>query len=304
MKVVTGGTGLVGNALKTVIKDRSDWVFLERRFVDLRDYERTLLVLDKLNPEVVVHLAGHVGGLYSNEENKLRYYVDNVRINTNVLQSCTAIGVPKVLSALSTCIFPDKNQECITESSLHDGPPHPSNEGYAYAKRMLDVHSRLAGYTTFAPTNIFGPDDNFDLEHGHVIPALIHRCYLAKQAKTDLTIKGSGEARRQWIYSLDLARFILWAIEHHEDPETIIVAAPEEYSIKELVDIIVDQMGFKGNVVYDKSYSDGQMRKRADITKFQRLLPDFKFTGFEGALRYTVTWFLENYHHTRGAMLS
>ena len=303
MIVITGGHGLVGSAIKTVVRDNPDYMFLDRRFVDLRDRNRVSEVLGKLNPDVVVHLAAKVGGLYSNSDYKLHYYVDNVHINTNVLEVCKNMGVPRVLSCLSTCIFPDRHQECLTESVLHDGPPHPSNEGYAYAKRMLDVHSRLAGYNTFCPTNVFGPNDNFDLQSAHVIPALIHKCFLAKQSGKPFVVKGSGNARRQFLYSLDLARFILWAIQHHHDPETIIVSPAEEYTIREVVDIIVKEMGFKGDVVYDTSYPDGQIRKTCDTTKFRTALPDFQFTSFENALRYTVMWFLENYHKVRGSLM-
>jgi GDP-L-fucose synthase len=143
--------------------------------------------------------------------------VENIAINNNVLFCANALGIDRVVSMTSTCVFPDKIEYPITEDQLHNGPPHPSNEGYAYAKRMVEVLSRCyneqhgRNYFTVVPTNVFGPHDNYSIEDGHVAPGLMHKCYLAKQNGTDLTIWGSGKPLRQFIFSRDLAELVVWA---------------------------------------------------------------------------------------------
>ena len=143
--------------------------------------------------------------------------VENIAINNNVLFCANALGIDRVVSMTSTCVFPDKIEYPITEDQLHNGPPHPSNEGYAYAKRMVEVLSRSyneqhgRNYFTVIPTNVFGPYDNFSIEDGHVAPGLMHKCYLAKQNGSDLTIWGSGKPLRQFIFSRDLAELVVWA---------------------------------------------------------------------------------------------
>ena len=148
--------------------------------------------------------------------------VENIAINNNVLHCANALGIDRVVSMTSTCVFPDKIEYPITEDQLHNGPPHPSNEGYAYAKRMVEVLSRCyneqhgRNYFTVIPTNVFGPHDNFSIEDGHVAPGLMHKCYLAKQSGSDLTIWGSGKPLRQFIFSRDLAELVVWATLEYE----------------------------------------------------------------------------------------
>uniref|UniRef100_A0A8B9CZD3 GDP-L-fucose synthase n=1 Tax=Anser brachyrhynchus TaxID=132585 RepID=A0A8B9CZD3_9AVES len=217
----------------------------------------TKALFEKHKPTHVVHLAAMVGGLFKNIRCNLDFWRRNVHINDNVLHSAYECGVQKVVSCLSTCIFPDKTTYPIDETMIHNGPPHSSNFGYSYAKRMIDVQNR--GYfeqhgcrfTAVIPTNIFGPHDNFNIEDGHVLPGLIHKVYLAKQTGSALTVWGTGKPRRQFIYSLDLARLFLWVLREYEEVEPIILSVGEEdeVSIKEAADAIVEAMDFRGELI-------------------------------------------------------
>jgi GDP-L-fucose synthase len=189
--LVTGGTGLVGKALQRIVKlldldNQEQWVFLSSKDADLRDPAQTELLFSKYKPNYVIHLAAFVGGLFKNIKYKVEFWRYNTIMNENILHYSHKYNVEKVISCLSTCIFPDKTTYPIDETMIHDGPPHQSNEGYAYAKRMIDVQNRLYAeeygckFTSVIPTNIYGPNDNFHLEDSHVIPGLIHKCYLAK----------------------------------------------------------------------------------------------------------------------------
>lgn len=190
---------------------------------------------------------------------------------------------------------------------MHNGAPHESNYGYAYAKRMIDIHNRALfqqyglKYTAVIPTNIFGPNDNFSIEDGHVMPGLIHKTYLAKKEGKALQVWGTGRALRQFIYSLDLARLFLWVLREYDEVEPIILSVGEEdeMSIKDAVDAVVEGFGFEGEVIYDASKSDGQIKKTANNAKLRKYLPDFKFTPFKQAVQETCDWFAANYDSAR-----
>lgn len=237
---------------------------------------------------------------------KVTFYRDNVIMNDNVMECCKDGGV-KLVSCLSTCIFPDKTSYPIDESMIHDGPPHTSNEGYAYAKRMIDVMNRCykdqygCEFTAVIPTNIYGPNDNFSIENGHVIPGLIHKCYLAKQNGTDFTIWGSGKPLRQFIYSIDLAKLMMWVVRKYTSAEPIILSVGEdqEISIKKVAELIVEAMDFKGVVKFDTTKADGQFKKTADNRKLRAHHPNFQFTSMKDGLKETVEWFVANYDAAR-----
>ena len=178
--LVTGGGGLVGSSLnKDMFKVSSEF--------DLRDTYVTDKLFSDLSPNNVIHCAGRVGGLGGNMNMKGEFFYDNIMINTNVIESCRKHGVKKLVCFLSTCVFPDNVEYPLTVKKIHLGPPHTSNDAYSYAKRMADIQIRAyreqygLNYVSVIPTNIYGPNDNFDLVNGHVVPSLIHKCYLAKK---------------------------------------------------------------------------------------------------------------------------
>lgn len=302
----------MGRAIQQVVKEEGteegvEWIFLSSKDADLTDIEKTKAVFQKHQPTHVIHLAAMVGGLFKNMKLNLDFLRNNVHINDNVLQAAHEVGVVKLVSCLSTCVFPDKTTYPIDETMIHNGPPHESNFGYAYAKRMIDVHNRAYSqqhgrcYTAVIPTNVFGPHDNFSIEDGHVLPGLIHKAYLAQKDSKPLVVWGSGSPRRQFIYSMDLARLFLWVLREYPEVEPIILSVGEEdeVSIKEAAEAVVQSLDFKGEVVYDTSKADGQFKKTASNEKLRRYLPDFTFTPFNQALKETCDWFVANYDAAR-----
>ncbi len=314
--LVTGGTGLVGKAIEKVVTQQraagqthgvDRWVFLSSRDADLTSLDATRALFARVQPAFVLHLAAKVGGLFKNLAQKVEMWRDNVSINNNVMECCREFGVRKLVSCLSTCIFPDKTTYPIDETMLHSGPPHTSNEGYAYAKRMIEVLNRCyneqygCNFTSVIPTNIYGPHDNYNLEDAHVIPGLIHKFYLAKKNGTPVTVWGTGSPLRQFIFSEDLARLFLWVLRDYAEVTPIILSVGEEdeVSIKDVVQMIAEAIDFRGEIVYDTSKSDGQFKKTANNAKLKRLLPGLTFTPMRDAVRRSVEWFVENYDSAR-----
>ena len=306
MKVVlvTGGSGLVGSAIKSVSKYFDDYLYI---FITSKDYnltklEDTIQMFEKYNPNYVIHLAACVGGLYKNMNNKVKMLEDNLMINYNVIKCAHDYKVEKLISCLSTCIFPDKVSYPIIESMLHEGPPHFSNDSYAYAKRMLEIHTKAYRenygdkFMCIIPTNIYGPNDNFDLEDAHVIPMLIHKCYLAKKTDSDFIIRGSGKPLRQFIYSADLAIMILNILFKTNELDNIILSVPEsqEISIENVGRIIARAYNYEERIIFDESFSDGQYKKTVSADKILKILPNFVFTPIEDGIIKAVSWFNEN----------
>jgi len=311
--LVTGGSGLVGQAIKAVVEESPDkyegqnWVFLSSKDADLTDAAATQALFKKHSPTHVIHLAAMVGGLFKNLKYNLDFYRKNMLINDNVLQAAHEHNVEKCVSCLSTCIFPDKTSYPIDETMIHNGPPHDSNYGYAYAKRMIDVQNRAyhdqhgRQFTSVIPTNIYGPHDNFNQQDGHVIPGLIHKTYLAIKAGEDMTAWGSGTPLRQFIYSKDLARLFIWTLMEYDSVEPIILSVPEEdeVSIKDVVHMVAEAAKFKGKIIWDTTKSDGQFKKTACNDKLRKLLPEFQFTSMKDGIQASVDWFFENYDIAR-----
>merc|ERR1712130_991493 len=298
--LVTGGTGLVGRGIQTVIeKDKKageEWVFLSSKDANLLSEEDTNAVFEKYKPTHVIHLAALVGGLFS-----------NMKMNVNILEASKKMNVKKLVSCLSTCIFPDKTTYPIDETMVHNGPPHPSNFGYSYAKRMIDVQNKAYNeqfgcmFTSVVPCNVFGPHDNFNVLKGHVIPGLINKAYEAKKNGTPFEIWGTGSPLRQFIYSLALAKLFIWVVREYNEIEPIILATDEEdeVSIKDVAMMILEAFDFKGEVKYLTDKADGQFKKTASNAKLRKYLPGFKFVPTREAIKTTVEWYCENYETAR-----
>ena len=301
--IVTGANGLVGYAIRQ--QNLPNTSYLTRSEVNLTDFNASKNIFVELQPENVIHLAAQVGGIGGNLIHSGEYFRNNILINTNVLESARIAGCKKLISFMSTCVFPDKCTYPLNEKDLHNGPPHPSNFGYAYAKRMLEVQSSAyrkewnCNYIVVIPTNIYGQNDNFNLTEGHVVPALIHRTYLAKKSGIDLTVWGSGTPLREFVYSDDIAKLTLWALEHYTEDTPIIFTSGIEVSIRELTELVAKKIGFKGKLIFDTSKPDGQYRKPSDTTKLKSYMPNFLWTPLEEGIERTVDWFLSNYPNVR-----
>jgi GDP-L-fucose synthase len=206
--LVTGSNGLVGmavreHAAKRLMSDDDDaqakWFFAGSKDADLRDRDATFALFERVKPTHVLHLAAHVGGLFANMKYQVEFWRDNMAMQDNVFECCKEAGVKRLVSCLSTCIFPDGAPLPMNESIIMHGPPHFTNRGYAYAKRMVLMLGELyneqygTNFATVVPCNVFGKHDNFSISNGHVLPGLMHKCYLAKQRNEPFVIWGSGK---------------------------------------------------------------------------------------------------------------
>jgi len=309
--LVTGGTGLYGKGIQLALEknknENETWVFLSSKEGDLRKLEDTKVIFEKYKPTYVIHLAAMVGGLFKNMKYKMDFFRDNSLMNDNVLFCSKEYKVKKCISCLSTCIFPDKITYPIDETMVHLGPPHTSNEGYAYAKRMVDIMNKCykeqygMNFTSVIPTNIFGPYDNFNIDGGHVIPGLINKCWQAKQSNTDFVIWGSGKPLRQFIYSKDIGELTIWVLRNYNDCSPIILSPSEEeeVSIGQVAQLVAEALEFTGNIVYDTTKSDGQFKKTASNKKLLSLHPEYKFTPMKQALKETCDWYIKNISNAR-----
>jgi GDP-L-fucose synthase len=297
--LVTGGNGLVGSEF---IGDQ--YFKPSSKQYDLIDKDQTYRLMLK-GFDGIIHCAAKVGGVGANMNYKGEFFYNNIMMNTNVIEGARLSGVKNLVAFLSTCVFPDKVDYPLTEKKIHLGEPHFSNNAYAYAKRMTDVQIRAyneqygLNYKSVIPTNIYGPNDNYDLENGHVLPSLIHKCYLARENKTPLTIWGSGKPLREFIFSKDVAKLTEWVLHNYNENEPIILSTSEEMSINDVVGIIVELMNFKGDVIFDSSKPDGQFRKPSDNSKIKNYLPKFEFTPLYTGLKETIEYFEKNYNLLR-----
>jgi GDP-L-fucose synthase len=310
MKIlVTGASGLVGSALineyqlYSMYNPMDEWIFLSSKDGNLTKEDEVRSLFKKHQPNIVIHLAANVGGLFKNMHKKIEMYEDNLLMNTFVLKYARLHKVQKIITMLSTCIFPD-GIEPLTEAKLHEGPPHPSNEGYAYAKRMMELHGRILekdhgiNCIQLIPTNIYGPYDNFNLEDAHVLPALIHRCYQAKQDQVPFIIKGSGKPIRQFIYNYDLAKIILYSV-YESIPSGRYICSPpsqQEQTIEQVARKVASCMDYEQAIQFDTGYADGQYKKTVEPNIAFSHIP---FTDFDEAIKQTVDWFIAAYeNHT------
>jgi len=311
--LVTGGTGLVGSAMKRYVSYMQKQTpffspnikFLSSSDYDLRRPEHVNSMFKTLGPKIVLHLAGKVGGVKANTDHIAEFYFDNMCMNLNILHFAHIHKVEKLVSMLSTCIYPDKVEYPIKESCLHDGPPHESNYGYAYAKRMMEIQARAyrqqhdVNYVSVIPNNIFGENDNFSLEDSHVIPAMIRKIYEARENKKPVRLWGDGSPMRQFTYSYDIAKILFFITQKYDSKEPINIGCSDEYSIQETSEIIADCLGYDGQIIWDTDMPSGQKRKPSDLSKLKELGWD-EFTNFKEAIKNTCDWFTGNYPDIRG----
>ena len=210
--LVTGGTGMVGVALQEIMPNA---VYVGSKY-DLTNYEQTTQLFSEVRPQYVIHLAAKVSGMKGNMDALGTHYTENVYMNTNVLEASRIFKVEKVLSLLSTCVYPEFASLPYVEKDIHMGMPHYTNMGYGFSKRMLDVQARTyrdqygSNFINVIPNNLFGENDNYHLVKSHVIPSVIRKVYEAKRSNTNITLWGDGSPRREFTYSKDLAEIIVF----------------------------------------------------------------------------------------------
>lgn len=310
MKIlITGGTGLIGSSIKELINTlgecNNEYIFSSSKMCDLRDSVACEKLFSDGNFDIIIHLAAKVSGLYFNTNNNYSMLVDNTKINTNILECCRKYKVKRLINILSTCIFGNDLKYPLTSDQMYDKRPDSSNEGYSVSKRLLATGSELLTkcsdleVVNLIPANLIGKNDNFNIQDGHIIPAVIHKTYLAHKNNNNLVIKGDGSALRGFIYSSDLAKIILHFVDCKLEKRfnQLIVGPPVKYeiTIKELVNKIVKEFNFNGEVVYDSNFSNGQHKKTVDDSELLVYIPDFKFTSLDVALNESIKYFIENY---------
>jgi len=317
MKIITGGSGLLGNAFKKVLPASREIKYPTRNEINLIDKQSIIKYIDKYNfsrdnssVDTIIHLAGMVGGVKANTEKVFNFYTENSNMNNNVIDAAVYTDTPNLVCCLSTCIYPDEKYVTypLTEDQLHNGPPHDSNFGYAYAKRMVDIQLRAANeqyghsYISVIPNNMYGEHDNFDLENGHVIPALIRKIWEAKiNNKPTFEVWGDGEVYREFTYAEDIARAILFCLERGYTGGAINIGSTKEYKLKDIITLICKELEYTGEIKYDISKPKGQIRKPTSNAKFLGLgWSEEMYTPIEVGIKKTCDWFKENYPNVRG----
>lgn len=311
--VVTGSNGLVGSAIKEYSKGipGHTWIFITKDIADLtkKDIVDNLFIfINQPNDpvDIVIHCAGRVGGIGRNLEEPDKQFYDNIVINTNVIDACYKHKIKKLIVLSSMCIFP-ANEILFTENNMHKGEPFPAHRAYAYAKRMADIHIEAIKKVDpkfdaciLIPSNIYGENDNYSLEHGHVIPSLIHKAYLSKIDNTPFEVWGSGIAKREFIYSRDVAR-VCYQLATMTDklPDRLILSGENEKSIKEVAELIHGYLCPKQELIWLKDKPDGQLRRPSSKQLFNKIFPSFRFSSFEQTLLASCNWLEKNYTSSR-----
>ena len=306
--LITGSQGLVGKAIERMAfyhSHKYNFSYTNHHYFDLRDEKEVENLYAHVLPDYVIHLAAKVGGIQGNINSPADFFNDNLLMNTYMIKYAKLFNVEKFIGMSSVCVFPD-SLKVIQEDRVHEGPPHSTNFAYAYAKRMMDIQMEayrqqynVTNYCTIIPGNLYGPNDNYNLISGHVIPCLIHKIYLAKRDNTDLEVWGDGSSYREFLYVDDLAYILLKLLGIDILPERLLVSSIYNFTIKDIVNNLCAVTNFKGKINYDITKSIGQSERRTDTSKLYKLFPDMKFTNLLDGLYKSYMWFEENYEKAR-----
>jgi GDP-L-fucose synthase len=299
---VAGHRGMVGSALIRRLESEgfSNLLVRDRSKLDLRDESAVTKFFAEEKPAVVILAAAKVGGIKANSDFPVEFLLENLRIQNNVIRSAYEHGARKLLFLGSSCIYPKLAPQPIPETALLSGSLEPTNEAYAIAKiagiKLCQAYAREHGanFISVMPTNLYGPNDNFDLETSHVLAALLRKAHEAKRRKdSELIVWGSGKPRREFLHVDDLASACVLLLEQYDSPEIINVGFGEDISIRELAELICDVVGFDGELTWDASKPDGTPRKLLDVTKLLALgwKPSIPLRN---GIAQTYEWFLAN----------
>ena len=300
--LLTGGAGFLGRwVYKELIKKGAskNKITIPRSKADdlLRLSNIKKLVQDK---DIVIHLAGLVGGIGFNQANPARMVYENLEMGVHLMEEARKAGVAKLVVLGTICCYPKFAPVPFREKDLWNGYPEETNAPYGLAKKMLLVMSQAYrqqyGFNSIflLPVNLYGPGDNFKLQSSHVIPALIRKIHEAQQkGKKSVTVWGTGKATREFLYVADAARGIVLATEKYNQPGPVNLGAGFEISIKDLVEKIARIMNFKGKIIWDKTKPDGQPRRCLDVSQAKKYFGFTAKTNFDDGLRQTINWYLK-----------
>lgn len=301
--LITGGTGLVGRALTSALCEKGfdNVICVGSRDFDLRDGRTVRQMMNDVKPEYVFHLAACVYGLGGNTLYKSDILVNNVLINTNVIEYAREVGVKKIAAMGSGCVYPElKNQKELFESQIWLGPPHPSEDSYAHSKRLMlaqliaakEQYNLSSAFVVSG--NLYGAFDSFNKEEGHVIPSLIAKFFEAKQEGKPVSVWGSGSAVRDFTYSEDAAQALIAILNNLEGP--VNMGSGQRHSIRDIVEILEELTGVK--VEWDASKPDGQLVRYYNLDKLKSAGFEAKNSLKEGIYK-TYKWYSENWHNAR-----
>ena len=272
----------------------------DRSHLDLSDESAVAKFFAEARPDIVILAAANVGGIKANNDFPVEFLLDNLRIQNNVIRSAYQTGVRKLLFLGSSCIYPKLAPQPIPESALLTGPLESTNEPYAIAKiagiKLCQAYTREYGtnFISVMPANLYGPNDNFDLETSHVLAALLRKAHEAKiRNEKKLIVWGTGEPRREFLHVDDLAAACLLLLEKYDSAEIINIGSGEDVTICELAKLVCDVIGFDGELVWDKTKPDGTPRKLLDVTRI-RVLGWQPTIPLRKGIEQTHEWFLAN----------
>ena len=291
--VVTGGSGFLGRRLK---ESQPGWAYLSSADCDLAVSGEFTNVLQKYKPDAIVHLAAKVGGIKDNVEKQAEYYNLNTRINLNVLHESYVFGISRLLAALSTCAFPNEIDNFpYNEEDFFNGPPTVTNFSYGMSKRHLHTgciaYRKQYGvnYSTFCPSNLYGPGDHFGEENSHFVASLVHK-YTNACDNEVIELWGTGTPLRQQLYVDDMCEIIPILLEKHNTDVPLIVAPDENLSINEMANILIKQLDKNIKIVYNNQL-DGQFRKDGSNLMLKKMINNLKFTKFKKGIMETYNWY-------------
>jgi len=303
---VAGHKGLVGSAILRLLKSRGykNIIFRTHSELDLTNQAQVIELFKQEKPEYIFLAAAKVGGIHANSTYPADFIRSNLMVQANVIDAAYRYNAKKLLFLGSSCIYPRFAPQPMKEEHLLTGELEPTNEWYAIAKiagiKMCQAYRRQYGFNAISimPTNLYGPNDNFDLEDSHVIPAMIRKFHEAKkEGKEEVVLWGTGLPKREFLHVDDLAEASLFLMENYKGEEILNVGMGKDISIKELGLIVKDITGFKGDIVFDSSKPDGTPRKLLDISRIKKLGWTAKISLREG-IESTYKWFLDNIDKT------
>lgn len=299
---VAGHRGLVGSAIVRNLAQKPgvELFTRTRQELDLRERGAVEEFLKAAKPEVVVVAAAKVGGIQANYQSPVEFLLENLEIQNSVIAASFLAGVKKLLFLGSSCIYPRLAPQPISEDALLTGPLEATNEPYALAKitgiKLCQAYARQyrANFVSLMPTNIYGPDDNFDLQNSHVLAALLRKAHEAKvSASASIVVWGTGNPRREFLHTDDLADAVAFLIEHYDSPEIVNVGCGRDVTIRELAELVCDVVGFTGTLEFDSTKPDGTPQKLLDVSKLSKLGWQAKIPLRKG-IESTYEWFLKN----------
>lgn len=299
---VAGHRGMVGSAVLRRFQQAGFKNILTRtrQELDLMDRSAVRAFFEAERPDYVVDAAARVGGIAANFEKPVEFLIENLTIQNNVIQAAADFGVTKLLFLGSSCIYPKLAPQPLTEDALLTGLLEPTNDAYAIAKiagiKLCQAYAREYGknFISGMPTNLYGPNDNFDLHTSHVLPALIRKVHEAKKdGAQEVSVWGSGTPRREFLHVDDLADACFFLLENYDSPEIVNIGCGEDVSIRELAETVCEVLGFEGALVFDSSKPDGTPRKLMHVGRLLALGWKPRI-GLKDGIRDAYDWFLKN----------